>query len=198
MFKFIKKLFRRKDKMGEQNINLSEVENIIMWYFASRKYREMKDGNDYYRGKHDILFRQRTAIGENGELTHDDRERAMNSYNAPDSVNQVNWDLINERQESIDFIRQIIRLKTQTSAFSYPTYEEVYRHVFVHTAIQNSGWIVYEIQGTKEHFLVVFNAKGASFYYENAGNLEMLVTNSRSNQENTLDNVSVAVMNVLV
>ena len=137
------------------------------------------------------------ATGENGELTHDDRERAMNSYNAPDSVNQVNWDLINERQESIDFIRQIIRLKTQTSAFSYPTYEEVYRHVFVHTAIQNSGWIVYEIQGTKEHFLVVFNAKGASFYYENAGNLEMLVTNSRSNQENAIDDVSVAVMKVL-
>ena len=138
------------------------------------------------------------ATGENGELTHDDRERAMNSYNAPDAVNQVDWDLINERQESIEFIRQIIELKTKTSAFSYPTYEEVYRHVFVHTAIENSGWIVYEIQGTKEHFLVVFNAKGASFYYENAGNLEMLVTNSRSNQENTLDNVSVAVMNVLV
>ena len=136
--------------------------------------------------------------GENGELTHDDRERTMNSYNAPDAVNQVDWDLINERQESIEFIRQIIGLKTKTSAFSYPTYEEVYRHVFVHTAIENSGWIVYEIQGTKEHFLVVFNAKGASFYYENAGNLEMLVTNSRSNQENTLDNVSVAVMNVLV
>ena len=136
--------------------------------------------------------------GENGELTHDDRERAMNSYNAPDAVNQVDWDLINERQDSIEFIRQIIELKTKTSAFSYPTYEEVYRHVFVHTAIENSGWIVYEIQGTKEHFLVVFNAKGASFYYENAGNLEMLVTNSRSNQENTLDNVSVAVMNVLV
>ena len=138
------------------------------------------------------------ATGENGELTHDDRERAMNSYNAPDAVNQVDWNLINERQESIEFIRQIIGLKTKTSAFSYPTYEEVYRHVFVHTAIENSGWIVYEIQGTKEHFLVVFNAKGASFYYENAGNLEMLVTNSRSNQENTLDNVSVAVMNVLV
>lgn len=138
------------------------------------------------------------ATGENGELTHADRERAMNSYNAPDSVNQVNWDLINDRQDSIEFVRQIIRLKTQTSAFSYPTYEEVYRHVFVHTAIESSGWIVYEIHGGKEHLLVVFNAKGASFYYENAGNLEMLVTNSRSNQENTLDNVSVAVMNVLV
>ena len=136
--------------------------------------------------------------GENGELTHADRERAMNSYNAPDAVNQVNWDLIHERQDSIEFIRQIIKLKTKSSAFSYPTYEEVYRHVFVHTAIENSGWIVYEIQGDDEYYLVVFNAKGESHYYENAGNLEMLITNSCSNQENTLDNVSVAVMNVLV
>lgn len=136
--------------------------------------------------------------GENGELTHDDRERAMNSYNAPDAVNQVDWNLINERQDSIEFIREIIRLKTKCGAFSYPTYEEVYRHVFVHTSVENSGWIVYEIQDEDEHFLVVFNAKGESHYYENAGNLEVLISNSRSNQENTLDNVSVAVMNVLV
>ena len=137
------------------------------------------------------------ATGENGELTAADRERAMNSYNAPDSVNQVNWDLINERQESIDFIRQIIRLKTQTSAFSYPTYEEVYRHVFVHTAAENSGWIVYEIHGGPEHLLVVFNAKGTSFYFENAGNLEMLVSNSRSRKSNVIDDTSVVVLKVL-
>ena len=49
----------------------------------------------------------------------------------------------------------------------------------------------------KSTFLVVFNVKGASYYYENAGNLEMLVTNSRSNQENAIDDVSVAVLNVL-
>ena len=137
------------------------------------------------------------ATGENGELTPADRERAMNSYNAPDSVNQVNWDLINERQESIDFIRQIIRLKTQRRAFSYPTYEEVYRHVFVHTAAENSGWIVYEIHGGAEHLLVVFNAKGTSFYFENAGNLEMLVSNSRSQESNVIDDISVAVLKVL-
>ena len=135
--------------------------------------------------------------GEHGELTPADRERAMNSYNAPDSVNQVNWDLINERQDSIEFIRQIIRLKTQISAFSYSTYEEIYRHVFVHTAAENSGWIVYEIHGGSEHLLVVFNAKGTSFYFENAGKLEMFLTNSRSKQENVIDDISVAVLKVL-
>ena len=101
----------------------------------------------------------------------------MNSYNAPDSVNQVNWDLINERQDSIEFIRQMIRLKTGTSAFSYPTYDDIYHHVFVHSANEHSGLIVYEIQG-EEHLLVVFNSKGQDFQFENAGNLELLVTNS--------------------
>ena len=173
------------DKRIMKKVETATAMNLLMQGMAF-----MELGQEFGRTK-------LVATGENGELTHADRERAMNSYNAPDSVNQVNWDLINERQDSIEFVRQIIRLKTQTSAFSYPTYEEVYRHVFVHTAIENSGWIVYEIQGIEEHFLVVFNAKGASYYYENAGNLEMLVTNSRSNQENAIDDVSVAVMNIL-
>ena len=136
------------------------------------------------------------ATGENGELTHDDRERAMNSYNAPDSVNQVNWDLINERQGSIEFIRQIILLKTETSAFSYPTYDEIYHHVFVHSAHEHSGWIVYEIHG-EEHLLIVFNAKGDAFQFENAGNLELLVTNSPSDEENKVGGVSVSIFKVL-
>jgi len=136
------------------------------------------------------------ATGENSELTHDDRERAMNSYNAPDSVNQVNWDLINDRQDSIEFIRQIIRLKTETSAFSYPTYDEIYHHVFVHSANEHSGWIVYEIHG-EEHLLIVFNAKGDAFQFENAGNLELLVTNSPSDEENKVGGVSVSIFKVL-
>ena len=136
------------------------------------------------------------ATGENGELTHDDRERAMNSYNAPDSVNQVNWDLINERQDSIDFIRHMIRLKTETSAFSYPTYDDIYHHVFVHSAREHSGWIVYEIHG-EEHLLVVFNAKGQDFQFENAGNLELLLTNSHLSDKDKVGGVSASVFKVL-
>ena len=45
--------------------------------------------------------------------------------------------------------------------------------------------------------MIVFNAKGTSYYFENAGNLEMLLTNSRSNEENVIDDISVAVLNVL-
>ncbi|HHG7602926.1 TPA: type I pullulanase [Streptococcus pneumoniae] len=136
------------------------------------------------------------ATGENGELNHDDRERAMNSYNAPDSVNQVNWNLINERQDSIEFIRQVIRLKTKTGAFSYSSYDEIYHHVFVHSAIEHSGCLIYEVHG-KEHLLVVVNAKSEPYQFENAGNLAMLVTNSRSKEDNVLNDISLAVLSVL-
>ena len=136
------------------------------------------------------------ATGPNGELTHDDRERAMNSYNAPDKVNQVDWDLLNERQNSIDFVRKVIQLKTQTDAFSYPTYEEIYHHVFVHSANEHSGWIVYEVHG-KEHLLVVFNAKGKPQRFENAGSLQLLVTNTTSLEEDILGDISVSVFKVL-
>ena len=73
-------------------------------------------------------------------------------------MNQVNWDLINDRQDSIEFIRQIIRLKTETSAFSYPTYDEICIGYLCSFSKWHSGWIVYEIHG-EEHLLIVFNAK---------------------------------------
>lgn len=68
MFDFIKRFFRRKDKMEKDNISLSEVESIIMWHFSSDSYRMMLDGNRYYAGEHDILKRNRTAIGDDGKL----------------------------------------------------------------------------------------------------------------------------------
>lgn len=40
----------------------------IQRFWRSKRCRDMVDGDLYYRGKHDILHKKRTAIGENGEL----------------------------------------------------------------------------------------------------------------------------------
>ena len=175
------------DQSSEQIMRKVETATAMNLLMQGMSFMEI--GQEFGRTK-------LVATGENGELTHDDRERAMNSYNAPDSVNQVNWDLINERQDSIEFIRQMIRLKTGTGAFSYPTYDEIYHHVFVHSANEHSGLIVYEIQG-EDHLLVVFNAKGQDFQFENAGNLELLVTNSHLSDKDMVGGVSASVFKVL-
>ena len=65
MFEFIKRFFRRK-KM--ENVQITEVQTIIRDYFNSKNYTDKKHGIEYYRGKHKILNRKRTAIGQDGKL----------------------------------------------------------------------------------------------------------------------------------
>jgi len=44
------------------------VELEIQRFKISQRRKEMFDGEKYFRGKHDILDRKRTVIGEKGEL----------------------------------------------------------------------------------------------------------------------------------
>lgn len=44
------------------------VVDEINSFFRSQRFFDMRNGDRYYRYKHDILFRKRTAIGEGGEL----------------------------------------------------------------------------------------------------------------------------------
>lgn len=62
MFNFIKKLFRRNKKMG------NELERLINDFIMSRKKKQMEDSHKYYIGQHDVLNRHRDMINENGEL----------------------------------------------------------------------------------------------------------------------------------
>jgi len=72
--------FNFKVDCSSQNKSCSDrefVEREILNFKASERRRLMFSGEDYYSGRHDILYRTRTAIGENGEL------EAV--YNLPDN-----------------------------------------------------------------------------------------------------------------
>ena len=66
MFEFIKNLFRRKKDMNE--IPIKELELIIRNFLASEELKKMQLGDNYYKGKHDILNRVRKVIGRDGNL----------------------------------------------------------------------------------------------------------------------------------
>lgn len=63
--------------------------------------------------------------GPNGQLTEEDKERAMNSYNSPDEVNQVDWDLVSQYKDLIDLVRQAIKEKTSNPIFSHQNFTEL-------------------------------------------------------------------------
>lgn len=136
------------------------------------------------------------ATGENGQTIQEDHERAMNSYNAPDTVNQVNWDLIADHQESIDYIKKIIHLKTMTKEFSYQHYEDIYQHVFVHSAHSGSGIVIFEVKDEK-YYLVIFNASGQSYNIEDIGNLRLVAGNSRQVSDSFVEDLTATVFEVV-
>lgn len=53
-----------KNRMTDEDYIVKEI-NVFK---LSRRRKEMLDGEKYYRGKHDILSRKRTVIGEKGDL----------------------------------------------------------------------------------------------------------------------------------
>ena len=136
------------------------------------------------------------ATGVDGLVTQADKERAMNSYNAPDQVNQVDWNLLSKHQDSVNFIRQIIQLKTSRKEFSYPSYEEIYQHVYVRQAQTNSGVIIFEVKDSK-HYLVIFNASGTSYRLEDPNKLKLVVSNNRGKIESRLENLTASVFEIL-
>ena len=136
------------------------------------------------------------ATGENGQTIQEDHERAMNSYNAPDTVNQVDWDLIADHQESIDYIKKIIHLKTMTKEFSYQHYEDIYQHVFVHSAHSGSGIVIFEVKDEK-YYLIIFNASGQSYNIEDIGNLRLVAGNSRQVSDSFVEDLTATVFEVV-
>lgn len=167
-----------------KRIELATAMNILMQGLAF-----MELGQEFSRTK-------LVGTGQNGQVTQADKERAMNSYNAPDQVNQVDWNLLSKHQDSVNFIRQIIQLKTTRKEFSYSTYEEIYQHVYVRQAQTNSGLIIFEIKD-KKHYLVIFNASGTPYRLENADQLKLVVSNNRSKINTEVENLTASVFEIL-
>lgn len=57
-----------KDRITDEQYIVSEINH----FKVSQKRKEMLDGEKYYAGRHDILSRVRTVIGEDGKLTEVD------------------------------------------------------------------------------------------------------------------------------
>lgn len=130
-----------------RRIQLASAMNILMQGMCF-----MQIGQEFLRTK---LY----PTGEQGELTHADKERAMNSYNAPDQVNQIDWRQVTLEKETVAFMKKLIFLKTKTHLFSYPSFEEIRRHVYIEKADKGTGFISFTVDD-KRKYKVIFTTSG--------------------------------------
>ncbi len=101
-----------------------------------------------------------------------------NSYNQPDSVNQINWNWKTENEEIFTYYKSLIALRKAHPAFRMQTHEQILNHLtFLETG--NSGVIAYTINGhangdTWNNILVIYNSLSGDFSFQLPDNKWMI------------------------
>lgn len=170
----------------DQHIRRVEVATAMNILMQGMSFMQL--GQEFLRTK---LY----PTGPEGELTHADKERAMNSYNAPDKVNKVNWRHVTYYKSTIDFVKKIIKMKTQTSYFSYQTFEEIRRHIYVDSAVSGSGVVSFIIQNKKK-WKVIFNVSGNRLQLENYNDIILSNDESYQNGQGKVDDLTAVVLDI--
>ena len=74
MFQFTSKVEELMTQLARQNVatRMTDEQFIVAEinrFLGSKQFKNMIDGDNYYSGRHDILNKRRTAIGDDGTLT---------------------------------------------------------------------------------------------------------------------------------
>lgn len=115
----------------------------------------MQIGQEFLRSK---LY----PTGPHGELTAEDRERAMNAYNAPDVVNQVNWNQVMTHRQTVELVRQLLHWRRSEPLLALESFEAIRQHRFVSSAVSGSGLVSLSLGGEKT-FTIIFNSRDKKF-----------------------------------
>ena len=76
------------------------------------------------------------------------------------------------------------------------SYDKIYQQVFIQSATDTSGLVIYELTGDKK-YVVIFNASGLPYYLQNSNKLTLMVGNSRHKRPFYVENLTASVFEVL-
>ena len=75
------------------------------------------------------------------------KQGVENSYESPDSINAINWNLKKEHEGFNEYLRELIQLRKQHPAFRLQSAEAIARMIKFNGKTPQDGMIVYEIDG---------------------------------------------------
>ncbi|MBS1918687.1 MAG: type I pullulanase [Bacteroidetes bacterium] len=89
-----------------------------------------------------------------------------NSFNTPDSINEIDWRLKSKNGDVFQLVKALIEMRKQHPAFRMTTDKEIARNINFEYGVQNApGVVTYLINGKSVHdpwkkILVAFNGRG--------------------------------------
>ena len=104
-----------------------------------------------------------------------------NSYNLPDSINQLNWNWKNNHKEVFAYYKNLIKLRKEHPAFYMATSDQVREHLKFQTT--NNNLVSFTLEGNAnddswKNILVVYNSSNEKINYKIDGVWQKAVSGS--------------------
>lgn len=151
-----------------------------------------------------VLTSQGVAFLHAGSEMLRSKNEVHNSYNLPDSINQIDWNWKAENKAVVDYYKNLIALRKAHPAFRMNSGDQVRAHLAFKTT--EDGLISYEITGHAngddwKNILVIYNAREQAVSYPIKGNWQIAVNGDRFDLEAgalVKNNIEVPGISVLV
>ncbi|QMS84456.1 type I pullulanase [Candidatus Xianfuyuplasma coldseepsis] len=160
-----------------KNIIMGSCMNKFLFRYPTQSinYVECHDNNTFYDkavialGKDvtddEIKRRQRLATSivilsqgvpfiHSGQEFYRSKQGVENSYKSSDSINQINWDLIDENMRDINVVKELLRIRKKYDLFRLTAPSKIRDYVTIHT--HESGTIRYELEDEETKLIVIF------------------------------------------
>ncbi len=120
------------------------------------------------------------------------KQGVENSYNSPDSVNQIDWNWKVKNGNVVDYYRNLIQLRKEHPAFRMKTGIDVRKHLEFKTV--ENGLISYQISNhangdTWKNIYVIYNARPEEVEYRIPGRWSLAVVNDDFKINSTIEEV---------
>jgi pullulanase len=113
-----------------------------------------------------------------------------NSYDSPDSINAIDWNLKSKNKDVFDYVQYLIKMRKDHPAFRMKTAKEIAANIRFRENAE-AGTIVYEINGKAvgdkwKKILVCFNGTGKNKPVVTGKNLKSFILNNQVVQQETV------------
>jgi pullulanase len=111
-----------------------------------------------------------------------------NSYNKPDSINQIDWNRKAKYADVVDYYKNLIKLRKAHPAFWMPTSESLRNHLTFKTV--KDGLVSYQISenangDTWKNIYVIYNAQNEAVNYQLKGEWKVALLGDQFNFSST-------------
>ncbi|MGT2925748.1 type I pullulanase [Streptococcus cuniculipharyngis] len=128
---------------SQEHLRRLEVANVLNLLLPGMTFMQL--GQEFCRSKC-------TPTGKDGRLTEQDRQYAMNSYNAPDRVNQIDWRLVTKHQETINLVKEAIRLKLSDDLLTCQEFSQL--ETILQLESLSEEQLVYRLTGSNRSYQI--------------------------------------------